>query len=290
MKALITGCYGQVGRELVALAERYGYEAIGFDHDSLDITDQQAVQACVQAENPDVVINAAAYTAVDKAEDDVALATAVNATGVGYLAEACGKADIPLVHISTDYVFDGSKNTAYIESDAVSPLGVYGETKLEGEVLVQNTCEKHYILRTSWVFSAHGNNFVKTMLRLAAEREELGIVADQRGKPTSAHEIARAIYEMLHSKKKAWGTYHLAQPDVANWHGFATSIFEEARKQGLILKVAKVKAIATADYPTPAKRPENSELDCAKIEKTFEISLTPWQQSLVDVIKELKND
>ena len=290
MKVLIVGCRGQVGTELMALAKAYGHEAIGFDHDALDITDEQAVQACVQKEQPDVVINAAAYTAVDKAEDDKDAAKSVNATAVGYLAQACKTLDIPLVHISTDYVFDGSEKGAYIESDTVLPLGVYGETKLEGEALVQSECEKYYIFRTSWVFSAHGNNFVKTMLKLGAEREELGIVADQRGKPTSAREIARVIYEVLASHKNAWGIYHLAQPNVASWFDFAQNIFDEAKQQGLPLRVKRVNAITTADFPTPAKRPENSELDCNKLETTFDLELKSWRDSLAEVIKDLRNE
>ncbi len=287
MKVLVTGCFGQVGTELMALAKAYGHKAIGFDHDTLDITDQKAVQACVQRERPDVLINAAAYTAVDKAEDDKDVAKSVNATAVGYLAQACKMLDIPLVHISTDYVFDGSKEGAYIESDVVSPLGVYGETKLEGEALVQSLCEKYYIFRTSWVFSAHGNNFVKTMLRLSTEREELGIVADQRGKPTSAREIARVIYEVLASHKNDWGIYHLAQPNAVTWFDFAQNIFAEAKQRGLSLSVEKVNAITTVDFPTPAKRPENSELDCNKLETTFDLELKPWRESLVEVIKML---
>jgi len=290
MKVLVTGCYGQVGTELMALAENYGHKAVGFDHDTLDISQQFAVNSCMQAEQPDVVVNAAAYTAVDKAEDDKPKAKAVNATAVGYLAQACKALDIPLVHISTDYVFDGSKEGAYIESDTVSPLGVYGETKLEGEALVQSECDKHYIFRTSWVFSAHGNNFVKTMLRLGAEREELGIVADQRGKPTSAREIARVIYEVLNSNNQTWGIYHLAQPNAVTWFDFAQSIFDEAKQRGFSLRVKKVNAITTADFPTPAKRPENSELDCNKLEATFDIELRPWKESLVEVIKDLGNE
>ncbi len=287
MKVLVTGSLGQVGTELMALAKAYGHKAIGFNHDTLDITDQKSVQACVQRERPDVLINAAAYTAVDKAEDDKETAKAVNATAVGYLAQACKMLDIPLVHISTDYVFDGSKKNAYIESDAVSPLGVYGQTKLEGEALVQRECEKYYIFRTSWVFSAHGNNFVKTMLKLGAEREELGIVADQRGKPTSAREIARVIYEVLKAKQEAWGIYHLAQPNAVTWFDFAQSIFAEAEQQDLPLRVKQVNAITTADFPTPAKRPENSELNCSKLETTFNIKLQPWNVSLAEVICEM---
>jgi len=290
MKVLIVGCYGQVGSELMALASSYGFQAVGFDHDTLDITDKDAVQVCMANEQPDVLINAAAYTAVDKAEDDKGMAKAVNATAVGYLAEACEDLDIPLVHISTDYVFDGSKKAAYIESDPVSPLGIYGETKLEGEVLVQRLCEKYYIFRTSWVFSSHGNNFVKTMLRLGVGREELGIVADQRGKPTSAREIARIIYEVLNTKQEAWGVYHLAQPDAVTWFDFAEDIFAEAKRQGMDLSVQQVNAITTADFPTPAKRPENSALDCEQLETTFDIKLQPWNVSLSEVIKDLKNE
>jgi len=289
MKVLITGSHGQVGRELMLLAASYGCQAVGVDQNKLDITDQAAVAQAIHEYSPDAVINAAAYTAVDKAEDDSAAAKAVNATAVSYLAQACADADIPLVHISTDYVFDGSKDAAYDEDDAVSPLGVYGETKLAGEQAVQRLCEKYYILRTSWVFSAHGNNFVKTMLRLGAEREVLGVVADQYGKPTSAKEIARVIYDMLTSHKQAWGLYHIAQPEVSAWFAFAEAIFAEARSQGMALKLSTLNAIQTDDYPTPAKRPANSELNCDRLEQTFKLNIKPWKDSLADVIKDLKH-
>lgn len=288
MKVLVTGSQGQVGTELMRLAHHFGIDAIGVNHDKLDITDQASVQTFISEEQPDAVINAAAYTAVDKAEDDADAAYVVNATAVGYLAQACADLDIPLVHISTDYVFDGSKQGAYTEEDAVSPLGVYGETKLAGELLAQKYCTKHYILRTSWVFSAHGNNFVKTMLRLGKEREQLGIVADQYGKPTSASEIARVIYQVLKSDEQVWGIYHMAQPDVTSWYDFAQATFTEAKQQGMQLAVKNVQAIATQDYPTPAKRPTNSELDCSKIEQTFGINIKPWTASLSEVMKELK--
>jgi len=261
---------------------------VGLDRDDLDITNQVAVFEILKTHQPDAVVNAAAYTAVDKAEADVDAAFAVNATAVGYLARACVALGIPLVHISTDYVFDGSKEGAYSETDAVSPLGVYGETKLAGEALVREICEKYYILRTSWVFSAHGNNFVKTMLRLGAERTELGIVSDQKGKPTSAKEIAVTIYNLLHSAKPSWGTYHVAQLDATTWFGFAEAIFAEARKQGMALKVATLHKLTTADYPTPAKRPANSVLNCSKLETEFERKIKPWAESLSEVISELK--
>lgn len=290
MKVLVTGSQGQVGRELLRLAHDFDVEAVGVNHDKLDITDQAAVQTFISEEQPDAVINAAAYTAVDKAEDDADAAYAVNATAVGYLAQACADLGIPLVHISTDYVFDGSKQGAYTEEDAVSPLGVYGETKLAGEAEVQKYCTKHYVLRTSWVFSAHGNNFVKTMLRLGKEREQLGIVADQYGKPTSASEIARVIYQVLKSDKQTWGIYHMAQPEVTSWHGFAQVVFDEAKQQGMQLAIHDVQAIATKDYPTPAKRPANSVLDCSKLEQAFGLNIKPWTASLSEVMKELKHE
>lgn len=290
MKVLVTGSQGQVGRELLRLAHDFDVEAVGVNHDKLDITDQAAVQTFISEEQPDAVINAAAYTAVDKAEDDADAAYAVNATAVGYLAQACADLGIPLVHISTDYVFDGSKQGAYTEEDAVSPVGVYGQTKLVGEAEVQKYCTKHYVLRTSWVFSAHGNNFVKTMLRLGKEREQLGIVADQYGKPTSASEIARVIYQVLKSDKQTWGIYHMAQPEVTSWHGFAQVVFDEAKQQGMQLAIHDVQAIATKDYPTPAKRPANSVLDCSKLEQAFGLNIKPWTASLSEVMKELKHE
>jgi len=285
MKVLITGCKGQVGRELVLLAKKYDCEAIGLDREGFDITNQAVVERVIRQYKPDAVINAAAYTAVDKAESDEKAAYAVNATGVEYLAAVCADLDIPLVHISTDYVFDGSKVGAYKEDDPVNPLGVYGKSKLAGEEAVRRICEKYYILRTSWVFSEHGNNFVKTMLRLGLEREELGIVADQYGKPTSACEIANTIYCMLMSKKESWATYHIAQPSVTTWYEFADAIFTEARKWGVKLQLETLNRITTNDYPTAAERPVNSELDCAKLEGTFDLRLAAWINALPSIMK-----
>ena len=288
MRLLITGAHGQLGRELV---RRGGcHELLAVDHGHLDICDVHAVSAVCDAFRPDVIINAAAYTAVDRAESDKELAFAVNASGSKNLAVAAESAGIPLIHVSTDYVFDGSKQGAYDEHDPVAPLGVYGESKLAGEQAVQQHCSRYVILRTSWVFSAHGNNFVKTMLRLGSDRETLGIVSDQHGCPTSASELARAIYAVLeagglHDGNR--GVYHFCQPEPTTWYDFAKAIFSEADKQDLDLKISSVNAITTADYPTPAKRPANSVMNCTKFEKAFGFTIRPWFDSLAEVVKEM---
>ncbi|MDX8414252.1 MAG: dTDP-4-dehydrorhamnose reductase [Mariprofundales bacterium] len=287
MKVLITGAGGQLSTALARLGG--AHQLLALAHDQLDITDGAAVMQCVAAFASDVVVNGAAYTAVDSAESDRDRVFAVNRDGPKHLAIACEKQGIPLIHISTDYLFDGSKAGAYLETDPVAPLGVYGKSKRAGELAVQQHCSRHLILRTSWVFSAHGNNFVKTMLRLAAERTELDIVADQQGCPTSAAELARAIYAVLDGglNREHYGIYHFCQPEPTNWHGFAQAIFAEARRQGMALAIASVKAIATADYPTPAARPANSVMDCARFEAAFSFKIRPWSGSLADVIGEM---
>lgn len=293
MKILVTGANGQVGSELSSRAISRGWEVLAVDRDRLDITNSEAVKAMVEKFHPDAVVNAAAYTAVDKAESDADTAYAINRDGPANLAVACEEAGIPLVHYSTDYVFDGGKSSAYVEGDPVSPLGVYGASKLAGEQAVQEKCALHLVLRTSWVFSSHGRNFVKTMLRLGAEREELGVVVDQFGKPTSASEIAKITFDLLtliNHGTGHWGLYHLAQPEVMNWHGFSEEIFTEARRQGILLKVHRVNPISTADYPTPASRPTNSELNCERLESVFDVQIRSWQESLKEVIRELASE
>lgn len=287
MKLFITGAHGQLGTELQIQSQQLGWPHLAMDKDRLDITNLQAVRERIAAYNPDVVLNGAAYTAVDQAENDADTAFAVNRDGATNLAIVCDEQGIPLVHYSTDYIFDGNKSEAYTEDDTPSPLGVYGASKLEGERAVRQHCPHHLILRTSWVFSAHGHNFVKTMLRLGAEREQLGVVADQLGKPTSANELARVTLKILPHLNQQWGTYHLAQPEVTSWHGFAEAIFDTARELGVALKVQQVNKIGTADYPTPVQRPANSALYCAKIEQTFGVAIRPWQASLVDVVERL---
>jgi len=290
MKVLITGANGQLGHELTRQGQPHELLAVG--RDELDITNPDAVRLCVKNFNPDVVINAAAYTAVDRAEVERDLAFSVNRDGPAYLARTCASLDIPFVHVSTDYVFDGSKQGAYEESDVVSPLGVYGASKLAGEQAVQDACKKAIILRTSWVFSSHGNNFVKTMLRLGADREELSIVADRHGCPTSAAELARAIYCILNKglNNNHRGVYHFCQPKPTTWFAFAESVFEMATDQGVALKVAHINAITTEDYPTPAKRPANSVMNCSSFCQTFGFEIKPWSVSLQDVIRELKRE
>jgi dTDP-4-dehydrorhamnose reductase len=288
MKLLVLGARGQVGRELCRLGWPAGYTVAGFDRDRVDITERDAVIAAVARNRADIVINAAAYTAVDRAESEPEAAWAGNCTGPGYLAAACAEAGIPLVHISTDYVFDGTKRSPYREDDPVAPLGVYGQSKEAGDRAVREALHEHVILRTAWVYSAHGHNFMKTMLRLASERPSLRVVADQTGSPTSAADIAAAIAAVVRqvaAGNRRWGTYNFAGDGAVTWHGFAEAIFELAAPwRGA---PPRVEAITTADYPTPVHRPANSVLDCTKIGEAFGIRPRPWREALADVVREI---
>ena len=240
---------------------------------------------------PNIIVNASAYTAVDQAESNSDLAFLVNEAAVREMARFCKKTKCLMVHISTDYVFDGWSDRPYTEADAVCPSGVYGSSKLAGEIAV---LDKHIILRTSWVFGAEGSNFVKTMLRLAADKRELGVVADQFGGPTSAHAIADSIVKIISwctnapRGVKCWGTYHFSGMPFVSWAGFAKEIFEQAAYRGLISSTPTVREIATTDYPTPATRPLNSRLDCSKLKSTFGIEPDDWKISLGLVLDELK--
>jgi dTDP-4-dehydrorhamnose reductase len=294
MKLLVLGAGGQVGHELGRRAWPAGVELAAFGHDRIDIARRDEVVAAVAREHPAIVINAAAYTAVDRAEIESDKAWAGNCTGPLNLAAACRDAAIPLIHLSTDYVFDGSKLGPYREDDPVQPLGIYGQSKEAGERAVRGTLPQHVILRTAWVYGAHGHNFVKTMLRLAAQHPVLRVVADQIGSPTSAADIAAAIgsvVKCIAAGEATWGTYHFAGGGAVSWHGFAEAIFELAAQHGAFGRgPPRVAAITTAEYPTPARRPANSVLDCRRIGETFGIVPRPWRQMLADVIRELHAD
>lgn len=287
-KYLITGANGQVGycltQQLLGKAE-----VLAVDRDKLDITDRNAVFHVVSEFRPDVIINAAAHTAVDRAETEVALSEAINVNGPKYLAEAAAEIGALILHISTDYVFNGQGEKPYYETDTVDPQGVYGKTKQAGEIAVQNANSKSVILRTTWVFGEHGNNFVKTMLRLGKEREVLGVVADQFGSPTYAGDIANALIEIseqiLNGKQNAYGIYHFSGQPYINWHGFAQEIFQQAILQKILEKAPLVNAIATSDYPSPAKRPANSRLDLSKIKQTFGIEPSDWKKAILNLSK-----
>ncbi|HEX3862307.1 MAG TPA: dTDP-4-dehydrorhamnose reductase [Stellaceae bacterium] len=289
MKLLVLGAGGQVGHELRRRAWPAGFDVAAFTRSEVDISDSAAVLAAVTRTRPDAVINAAAYTAVDRAESERDAAWAGNCTGPANLAAACRGAAIPLIHISTDYVFDGSKTGPYVENDPVNPLGIYGQSKEAGDRAVREALPQHVILRTAWVYSAHGHNFVKTMLRLAADRPVLRVVADQVGSPTSAADIAAAIaavVQRLAAGDTKWGTYHFAGGGAVSWHGFAEAVFELAAPwRGA---PPQVDAITTADYPTPVRRPANSVLDCHRIGDAFGIVPRPWRAALADVIRELQ--
>ena len=287
---LVTGAKGQVGRELVRRGAAHGLAVTGRTRQELDVADAAAVRAAIEEVRPVCVLNAAAYTAVDRAETEAAAARTANAAGPEALARACQAAGVPLFHLSTDYVFDGAKKTAWREEDATSPLGVYGRTKEEGERLVRAACPRHLIIRVSWVFSAHGHNFVKTMLRLAKERDEVRVVADQHGCPTPAAAIADALLatagRLARGAEIPWGTYHFAGAPPTTWHGFAREIFTQAAEL-LRLEPPRLVPISTAAYPTPAQRPAWSVLDCAKIRRLLRIPQPDWRQGLRVVLAEM---
>lgn len=290
MRILITGAAGQVGTELLA---RAGDRAIGVDRSQLDISDAAAVLYLIELHKPAIVINAAAYTAVDKAEQEPERAYAVNRDGPRHLAAACHALGIPLLHISTDYVFDGSKPTPYLETDPASPVGIYARSKWEGEVQIRESLAEHLILRVSWVFGVHGNNFAKTILRLARERPELRIIADQRGCPTEAGAIAETLLTLadryISGTVMPWGTYHYTGVPETTWHGFATEIVHQAASMGMISKIPPIHPITTAEYPLPAPRPANSLLDGALATQELGLVRQDWRQGLQHVLTSLKS-
>ena len=285
---LLTGANGQLGREVARGARSLGLSVEAADRGQLDVTDRQAVSEAVRAVHPKVVINAAAYTAVDRAEVEPTPAYAVNRDGSLHLAEACERVGAMLIHVSTDYVFDGCKDGSYREDDPPNPLGIYGASKLAGEEAIRGTLAQHVILRTSWVYGQHGRNFVNTMLRLGSERGRLEVVDDQQGCPTYAGDLAGAVLAIarLHIQRglssRECGTFHCAGEGWTTWYGFALRIFAEAGAR--LDRLPTVHAITTAKYPTAAKRPINSVLDCSRLRQVHGLMLRPWEDALAEML------
>lgn len=289
MRLLLVGANGQVGdalrRSLAPLGEVIATTRSGRLDDqagceSLDLADLDAIAPLVARVRPDVVVNAAAYTAVDRAEDESELAFRINAQAVERLANACADRDIPLVHYSTDYVFDGRGTRPYRQDDPTAPLGVYGHSKRDGELAIARSGTRHIILRTAWVYGLHGHNFLRTMLRVGAERDELRVVADQYGCPTPAWLIADVTAAILRGGIVESGIRHLVTDGQTTWHGFAEAIFEEASQRGLIARRPRVAAITTADYPTRAERPAYSVLDTGRLREDYSLDLPDWRDAL----------
>ncbi|MCE1162933.1 MAG: dTDP-4-dehydrorhamnose reductase [Thiomonas sp.] len=296
-RLLLLGADGQVGWELRRSLLPLG-TVLPMTRAQADLSDLTGLKALLDRERPDVVVNAAAYTAVDKAETEPELAQRINADAPQGLADYAARTGAWLVHYSTDYVFDGTKPAPYTESDAPKPQSVYGRSKLAGEQAIAASGCRHLMLRTSWVFAARGGNFAKTMLRLAAERDSLRVVADQIGAPTSAELIADTTALMLHRlqsdaalAQRASGLYHLTAQGSTSWHGYAQFVIHQALERGLVLRCAPgaVQPTATADYPLPAPRPANSRLDCGKLQSTFGLTLPPWPIQVQRLIDELPN-
>ena len=295
MRILLLGANGQVGHELrrslaplgeITCTTRSGLLDDGVTCEVADFEKPELLSGLIERLAPDVVVNAAAYTAVDSAEDDVDAAFRANTEAPRRLAEACAARDALLVHYSTDYVFDGKGDRPYREDDATSPLGVYGASKLAGEQAIQAVAGRHMIFRTAWVYGNHGNNFMRTMLRLGAERDELRVVADQFGTPTPAHLIADITSHALKVGSQRSGIWHLTTTGQTSWQGFAKKIFEHALLTGVLSKVPEVIAISTADYPTRAQRPAFSCLETARLQHDFEVSLPDWVAGLTQVFDE----
>lgn len=276
MKVLVTGVNGQLGYDVVKELDKRGHQAVGVDRESMDLTSTQQIKECIETVNPEAIIHCAAYTAVDKAEDEEELCRRVNAIASKEIAEYAKALDIPMIYISTDYVFDGTKDGEYTEEDMPNPINVYGKTKYEGEVYVQDTLEKYYIVRISWVFGENGNNFIDTMLRLAKERDSLNVINDQVGSPTYTKDLAPLLVDMIETDK--YGIYHATNEGYCTWYEFAKEIFKIANID------IKVNPINTSEYPTKAIRPMNSKMNKNKLEKNSFYRLRNWKYSLLDYI------
>lgn len=287
-KMLVTGGSGQVGAAISLAAKRYGFAVTAPNREALDLTKVDDIVAAVDSDDWAIVINCAAYTAVDRAQSEPALANAINRVAPGIFASETARRSIPIIHLSTDYVFDGTKSAPYVEDDVVYPLGVYGASKEAGEAAVRAYNPSHAIIRTAWVVSANGANFINTMLRVASEREEIGVVNDQIGCPTSATDIADAVLtiakQMVSKKLPASGTWHFVNSGSATWYDVAAYVFAAAAAEGL--KVPILRAIKTNEYPTPARRPANSQLDTSRVTRDFGIVPRMWQDAVGDILAE----
>ncbi|WP_299108183.1 dTDP-4-dehydrorhamnose reductase [uncultured Winogradskyella sp.] len=282
LKVLVTGKDGQLAQCIKSVAHQYPNLEFDFKASSeLDITNKVKVESALSVQQYDYCINCAAYTNVDNAETETELAYKINVIGAKNLAEACLKYQVTLVHISTDFVFDGKGSTPYTENSNTKPIGVYGETKLKGEIEISKTLENHFILRTSWLYSEFGNNFLKTMLRLGSTRDELGVVGDQIGSPTYAVDLANVILRLIASTNTSYGIYHYSNKGVISWYGFAKEIFRISESN------VKLNKIETKDYPTKAERPKYSVLETSKITKTLGLEIPNWKESLVIAISKL---
>lgn len=279
MRVLVTGANGQLGYDVVKRLKAGGIENFAADRNTLDITNDVQVKRVISNYNPDVVIHCAAYTAVEKAESEKELCYAVNVLGTKYVAEVCKEIDAKMVYISTDYVFDGEGDSPFTVTDLPNPINYYGQTKYEGELEVQSLLDKYFIVRISWVFGVHGNNFVKTMLKLGKERDEVSVVSDQIGSPTYTFDLAELLVDIIRTDK--YGIYHATNNGYCSWYELACEIFKQA---GIVVKVNPIR---TEDYPTKAKRPKNSRLNCNKILRKYNIALKDYLDKLKDEIHEI---
>lgn len=286
MDILITGAYGQLGRSLKKLLEKEsGISAVFTDADTLDITDREAVRRACEATKFDIIVNCAAYTAVDKAESDDLKAAGLNTQAVGILAQEAARIGAKMIHISTDYVFSGDNSRPYVENDEPYPHSIYGRTKLEGEGILMSICPDAIIIRTAWLYSEYGKNFVKTMRRMGREQKEVSVVADQVGTPTYAGDLAKAILAIIRHQEWRPGIYHFTDEGVASWYDFAKAIFELSG-----MTSTRVKPIETADFPTPARRPKYSVLSKRKIKNTFGLTIPYWRDSLAKCLEGIEED
>lgn len=280
MKVLVTGVKGQLGFDVVNELLKRGHEAIGVDIEEMDITDEESVNRVIKAAAPDAVIHCAAYTAVDAAEDNVDICRKVNATGTGYIAKVCKDLDIKMMYISTDYVFNGQGTRPWEPDDVREPLNIYGQTKYEGELLVEETLDKFFTVRIAWVFGVNGKNFIKTMLNLGKTRDKLTVVADQIGSPTYTYDLARLLVDMIETDK--YGRYHATNEGLCSWYDFACEIFKQAGMN------VSVEPVGSDQFPVKAKRPANSRMNKDKLTENGFVPLPSWQDALARYLTEIE--